>query len=329
MTPPFFRRALTVAAGALCVAAMTAQPAAAGNGSSGNETDTGFSVSVKVTYSGSAAPSGGGTQAVTMPVKCYWTPVEGPAWLFGGEFDPTDPEALLEELNKYTDSVITKEDVEKAIADIEAGRKPVLYEYKCKDLVDAIGHVTWAFLNETEEVPPPLVDPKDLADAAFKDMDLKTPEVDRNPKAATAGSGAATLVNLPTWFWVTNPDSVGGDDGTETIRAEVEGTPVFAELTATTNGLSISSPVGGEACSPERAQVEYRRGVNDNQACTVVFGRASQGAGWPVTATTAWNATWVGRTQDGQTVGDTLGGTSRATTIDVPVAEVQTLVRPE
>jgi hypothetical protein len=89
--------------------------------------------------------------------------------------------------------------------------------------------------------------------------------------------------------------------------------------------LNLNSPVGSTSCGPDRARTAYADGVAENAACTVSFARASvaQGtAGWPVTASTNWQADWTGS-------GGTGGGLeplARQVVTQVPVAEVQNIV---
>ncbi|WP_088287931.1 hypothetical protein [Kineosporia sp. A_224] len=172
--------------------------------------------------------------------------------------------------------------------------------------------------------PPPLVAPEALAEAARDVMVLPLPDVERNPKTTGAGLAGATFVNLPTWFWVTDPAAVGGATGRRTIRAEVAGGAVWAEVVATTQGLVITSPAGATSCPPTTATQVWSPGTDDTSGCTVAFERASVGYanGYPVTAATTWDATWTG---SGGT-GGTLPALARQTVTQVPVAESQAIV---
>jgi hypothetical protein len=222
--------------------------------------------------------------------------------------------------------------IDEAVRAQKDGKTRTLLWLTCVDFADTQaawnepGRQIYAFSGDGLPAPPPEVDPQDLAIRAQEIMVIPEPVVERNPKIDAQGSG--TLVGLPTWFWVTNPESVGGPDGTKTIRAEVIGTPVFAEVVAHTNGLTLSSPAGGTSCPPGVAATAYTAGASDTSGCHVEFARASvaYAAGYPVTAATTWSATWTGRTQAGANVGGALNGLARATTVDVPVAETQALV---
>ena len=94
---------------------------------------------------------------------------------------------------------------------------------------------------------------------------------------------------------------------------------VWATVVAKTGGLSISSAYGHTDCDPARALVQYHPGVLDKNACTVVFGHASTAL--PVSASTAWDATWTG---SGGT-GGALPGLAQFTNLNVPVDEVQNI----
>jgi hypothetical protein len=127
---------------------------------------------------------------------------------------------------------------------------------------------------------------------------------------------------LPTWFWVTNPAAVGGGDGERDITATLG--DVSATVTAKTRGLSLSSPGGGNDCTPTQALVKYSDSASPAGACTVEFTRASVAypKGYPLAASTDWGATWVG--SDGLSGG--LAPLARNFVANVPVAEVQNIV---
>jgi hypothetical protein len=169
-------------------------------------------------------------------------------------------------------------------------------------------------------IPAPLVTPADLARAARDVMVIPVPTFDRNPKVVKAGQ--ATLVGIPTWFWVTDPAATGGPAGTRTIRAEAG--PTWAVVVAHTTGMHLDSPAGSASCTPGQARTSWRQGRPDTAACTVAFTKASVAypAGYPVTATTRWTADWTG---SANTRG-TLDPVTRTWTGNVPVAEVQTIV---
>jgi hypothetical protein len=72
-----------------------------------------------------------------------------------------------------------------------------------------------------------------MADVAMKNIDLAEPALSWNPRVDSLGGG--TLVNLPTWFWVTNPGPAVGDVGGErsvTATAEAGNQQVSVTVTA-------------------------------------------------------------------------------------------------
>jgi hypothetical protein len=338
--------ALVTAAAMLTPATAVALPGDGG----GEENESGYTVEVDVMYSGDAAPEGGGVFTEYVAPLCYWGPFRGSA---GGPDvgDGTDMQKVLDFIEwgwtrphaegygwvRWYGPIERFEDAVEREAD---GEKLIWYSLNCNiPLTDeraiafaggeVMGSAIVAGLGIQGETPEILIDPEVLAEAARDQMVIESPDVDRNPQGAGA-LGGATLVNVPTWFWVTNPEeSVGGVDGERTIRADVVGGSVWAEVTAQTGGLSVGSPAGSTFCEPSVAITEWSPGSDDNAGCTVSFSRASIGylGGYPVTTSTEWTATWEGMTQDGEAVGGDLAPLQRSETVNVPVAESQATVR--
>lgn len=332
------------------LAVVTAVLAPAGPGSParadvvGNADGGGYEVTVEVRYSGDAAPGGGGVRRARVPATCWWSRS------YGG-VDGADTQAVLDMLNGRLAGTPPMADYPLGfLGPISrfgdaAGRTDVAWQFmRCRDGVDLtdpdvvrMGDGSASLWGSTYPVmarlvapgtplPPPLIDPADLAAAARDAMVIVTPEIDRNPKVASLGG--STLVNLPTWFWVTDPAAVGGASGTRTIRAEVVGggRPVRAQVVATTGGLTVSSPDGAVSCSPARALVRWDPSVPPDRACSVEFGRASVAypRGYPVEADVAWTATWTGT---GRPAPQPLPARTAPTfRVFVPVAEVQAVV---
>lgn len=341
-----------VVAGLLGVSAISgasALPGGGGGDEGGDNTGDGYEVEVNVVYSGDAAPSGGGSSTVTVKVVCYWGPFREVVTNGPDAGDGTNMQKVKEYIDwgwnqpheagygwvrVYGDRA--KFDAAAANPQPNAQWFSPYCSVPQTDeqaIAFAGGEGLWgmalqARLFTVDNPPPANIDPEDLAIAAREVMVIDEPEIDRNPKI-TNGPADATFVNIPTWFWVTNPETVGSEAGTRTIRAEVEGSDVWAEVTATTGGLSIASPVGARMCEPERAMLAWTPGANDDDGCTVEFSKASVAypMGYPVTASTEWNATWEGQDQAGNAVGGTLDPLLRAAPpVNVPVAEVQAIV---
>lgn len=168
----------------------------------------------------------------------------------------------------------------------------------------------------TGQQPPPAVSPEDLAAYAYEVMDLVRPTLEWNPHLAS--SNDATLVNLPTWLWTEDPAAV------EERQVTAEAAGVSATVTAQPNGMTVTSPVGGTDCSAEQASTAYAPGVDEGSACVLTFPSASvrYDGGFPVQATTSWQATWTSNSGPG---GDLEPKTMSAVT-NIPVIEVQSRV---
>lgn len=168
----------------------------------------------------------------------------------------------------------------------------------------------------TGEPPAPVVDARVLAEYAYEVMDLVSPELNWNPRLAAHNEAA--MINLPTWLWVDQQAAVQTREVTATAG------PVSVTVTATTDGLSVTSPAGTTQCSTDEAATAYASGVSENSACTLTFGRPSTGydQGFPVDATTVWEASWTSNTGEG----DDLQGRTVNETTYIPVAHSQALV---
>lgn len=336
---------VVVAVSALVVAVATAHAGERGGIPDVEANEADYEVVASVRYTGDAAPGGGGIHSVSVPALCYWGPFNrldsgGPP-----VGDGSDMQAVLEYIewgwqqphgNGYgwVQAYGDREKFEEAAENPDPNKQwfspycriPTTDERAVEFAGGSAyyGMAVQAQLFTVADPPPPLIDPEDLAREARDVMVIDQPQVARNPEVTNLGG--ATLVNFPTWFWVTNPESVGGGDGVRSIRADVVGTPVFAEVTAETGGLSLSAPGADTFCPPETALTSWVPGATGG--CVVQFPRASVGfpAGFPVSTSTVWNATWQGQTQDGEAVGGPLDPLNRGTQVDVPVAEVQTVV---
>lgn len=304
----------------------------------GGNAASGYTASVTVRLSGDAAPAT--SRVLRVRPACWWMPAGGPYTDAAAMLDWYDDMSGGQATGGQIDDFGPREIWVDAADQEKDGGDVSWYHAYCRDpknypsfaaiggvdfVNPAPGPVTFVtYLYRAFDVgaalPPPLVDPEDLAKAARDVMVIPVPQTDRNPKIRAAG--APTLVGLPTWFWVQNPAAVGGAAGTRTIRAEVG--DVWAEVVAATSGLTLRSAAGGATCPPARATTRYGPGVNAANACTVEFSHASVAypKGYPVTATTGWKADWTG---SGGT-GGVLDPLVRTVVVQVPVAEVQNVV---
>lgn len=333
---------VALAVGTMVMAA--ALPAAAGDGNVGDDDPppNGYTAEVEteIVIDGNTIPGSNGRITVSVPAKCRWVPVPWDPELFrdlmlgleslpfvGNMFDVffTPDEEYLDEAFEVWNDGETPVTWYRLDCDDDASEEEVAsYLRTCTVMhPDVCPMSQFAFFVENEE-PPVVIEPEQLALEAREHLEIPEPEVDRNPKAA--GLDQATLVNVPTWFWVTDPDAVGGEDGELSVRASIPEYGIWAEVTATTNGLTLSSPVANKTCPPQRAIKRWVSGASDDDACTVQFDRASVNypEGYPVTAQTQWTATWEGVGADGsRDSGDLEPQSSAPETVNVPVAEVQ------
>jgi len=352
----FAARAITALGVTLALLLTTANLARAGLGNqpppaSADTTSTGYSGTAQVTFTVGGTPPVTTTHRVSVPAQCWWASAPGAY---------TDPNAILAD---YTSGALSdatysayafttwapilstldhpsvnvhiiatpQSDFEQA-AKAPASDKLAWYVGVCRSSASLADYC--AFTGECNgngmvfhayplgATPAPKIVPEDLAKVARDFLNVPLPTIDRNPKITNAGQ--ATLVNLSTWFWVTDPTAVGAPTGQRTIRAQVDA--VWAEVTATTTGLKLTSPAGSTTCTPAQAATPWHQGTPDNAACTVQFTKASVGPnytnGYPVQAETVWNATWTGSDRSS----GALAPLTRTTTTDVRVAEVQTIV---
>ena len=337
------------AAGALLLGTAVAPAAHAGGmgGGQGQSTEGGYgasAVSVQVTGDVSTSLR---ASVPSPPPLCWWEPVQALVPL-----DASDPEAVKkwwdEEVRPWLTGhaaagqvSVDYERFEQAIKAAEAGTDVTWYSLKVNEAMrpEGDGHQQAAALHAagcgrglnmgptgevlvtmdwfpTGDAPEPVVDPEILAEYAYQVMDLVDPTLDWNPKIGEVGN--ASLVNLPTWLWVDDEASVGVRSVTATAGA------VSATVTARTDGVSITSPAGTTECSVAQASTAYGPGASEAEACTLAFDRASwgYGAGFPVEASTTWQAEWTSN----QGEGGTLEARSAGETTYVPVAESQALV---
>jgi hypothetical protein len=332
-------RAISITILALTAGAVLAPPAGAAIGNDPTAGGNGFKVSVQVTISSdSGKVVQGGTRTFSVPARCWWKPV---SFDVNGA-DTSSPAAFEKYINENplqghaAAGNLARppgDEIARITAESKAGKAYRWYGVDCQDGLNALdeGYTTLggdymgykvalsyrAFL--PGQVPQPLIAVENLANVLWDEAQrqIVAPALDRNPKVAAANG--ATVVNLPTWFWVTNPDRSLADDGTLTLTASVPGTPVSMRLTATTGDVSITSVAGSNSCPVSQLKDGYANGKSEANACMVTFDHSN--AGWPVTATVNWTANWTGQDSTGPHSGT--ASLTRSTTVTVPVVEVQ------
>lgn len=332
LTSVLVKAALTVAGGAVLLLLGQASASADGVSNAGAGCGGG-SYCVEVQYSGTAAPKGGGGgggYVATVPPICWYEPWKS----------PKDAKPFVDdEYNQphysgvqYVAGWGGQEKYEEAAENAPKGsmwyrlncsvsmfNDPKVKEYAGAALNFPGGGFIPNFttlVGPGEEPPAPQVDVETLRDAAYASMDIPEPEIERNPQAN--GSGA-TLVNLDTMFWA------DGYDDTWDITASVG--PVSATVVATAQDYVLTSPAGGQTCTHEQFTTPYTGGADVSGGCAFPFSRASLGydGGFPVQATATWGATWTGT--PAPTAPQGLPPVTTSTTVNVPVAESQALVR--
>lgn len=340
------RAALTAIAAAAALAVGGAPASADSLG--GGQTPDGYYAKVQVTLTGDVDQGAVGSIPGPPPL-CWWTPVDLGGWE-NVDVDPDDPAAVEKYYQEYMLPYLTGHagagslaypdaDAFKAIIKrAKAGEDVTFYELNYGDgvdagtqagaqkIADACGTTIANFMDypvlmswqafTPGEVPPPAVDPRDLADYAYDVMDLVQPTLQWNPTMAARDD--ATLVNLPTWLWTEDPVAVEERQ----VVASAAGTTVT--VTAQPQGMSVSSPVAGVECTAEQAGTAYAPGVDEASACVLTFPAASVAypGGFPVQSATSWQAAWTSNVGEG---GQLQGRVEDATTT-IPVIEVQARV---
>ena len=174
----------------------------------------------------------------------------------------------------------------------------------------------WEWVPEGRAAPEPVVDPVTLARAAVEAAAIPAPSVETNPRITTDdGVEGAAVVGVDTWVW-----AASGTPSHVEVRATAGSTSV--SVSADAGGLSLSAPGARTRCTgwgePWREGTS-REGDSD---CVVVFTRSA--AHVPLTVSATYDITWTSTNG----TGGTLEALTTTTTIDLPVAEIQTINRP-
>lgn len=162
------------------------------------------------------------------------------------------------------------------------------------------------------EPPAPLNDGQTLARAAWNAVTIPQPGVETNPKL---GSSGATLVGWDTWVWAT-------DETPAKVTATATAGPVSATVTAVSDGLRLSAPDSAPNC--HGFGTTWSEGAAEGSSnCTIEFTRSSAHLGGitPLDISVAYSVSFTAT--DGAS-GD-LGAVTTSTTVNIPVAEAQTI----
>ncbi|WP_243859052.1 hypothetical protein [Actinomyces sp. ZJ308] len=160
--------------------------------------------------------------------------------------------------------------------------------------------------------PAPRVSAGRLARAAWKVVKIPAPTVETNPKVGDRG---ATLVGMDTWVWAT------GETPTS-VKATATAGATSVTVSASSSGLQLSAPDGKASC--QGFGVAWHQGMPEGSSpCTISFNRSSAhlGGTTPLSIQVAYSASYTAT--DGTS--GTLPAITTTSTVDLPVAEVQTL----
>ena len=163
-----------------------------------------------------------------------------------------------------------------------------------------------------QQAPKPYISGTRLAKVAWEAVKIPAPTVETNPKV---GSQGATLVGMDTWVWAT-----GNTPTSVTAKATAGSTT--ATITAGSSGLQLSAPDGKASCTG--FGIAWHSGMPEGSSpCTISFNRSSAhlGGTTPLAIKVAYSASYTAT--DGNT--GTLPAITTTSTVNLPVAEVQTL----
>ena len=163
-----------------------------------------------------------------------------------------------------------------------------------------------------QQAPRPYISGTRLAKVAWEAVKIPAPTVETNPKV---GSQGATLVGMDTWVWAT-----GNTPTSVTAKATAGSTT--ATITAGSSGLQLSAPDGKASCTG--FGIAWHSGMPEGSSpCTISFNRSSAhlGGATPLTIKVAYSASYSA--SDGSS--GTLPAITTTSTVNLPVAEVQTL----
>lgn len=283
----------------------------------GSATDGTIAVSVW----GNGVRAGGGTfgggTVVHVPVPCYFIPSETGAEYFAA-WEPGGHHSIRDNAGSVDYLLYKPHAGYEQYKDVD-GR---WYLPHCNSFVyegaDFVGHQT-GFVTQNPPVfvptgtapPVPEISVEMLRDVAMEEMEIPVPAVDWNPRIA---GNDATLVNMETWVWLTDPTTLFS------VTAEAGGNS--ARVDATFREMTLSAP-GADGATCAGPGVAWSPAADDG--CVIVFGRSSAnqpGLRTPLTITTGWDASW---SANGVLQG-ALDAQTQSAVANVPVAESQTVI---
>jgi enoyl reductase len=199
-------------------------------------------------------------------------------------------------------------------------------DYPAEERYDCEPRIFWVDFDDPPPAEPGVVDTEALAELAWEHTRVPETEVSLNP------DGVQT-VNLPTWVWL---DDVAFEP--VSVRAELDDYGIWSETTATPTTLTLDPgteneedavlhPGSGECRINDDGTIgqPYRDGqADETPPCGLTYLRSTPDADeYELEATLTWEVTWT----DYQGNTGTLPEGAFATTVDLNVDEVQTIVR--
>ena len=316
-------------------AAPTAHAEKDGSATGGSQVDAsstqsagGGEISVSITEQYTTASSGGGggetvssSTSISVKPSCYYEKQEDQSQVGRDAWDLQDQGTKNKE-----------DEVEKVYSGYKRSKEDMQpgtwWRVKCNE--DAFENLaamqaarnrmtpngaTYLWIPDSEnggKPPAPYISGRALATAAWKAVKIPQPTIETNPKV---GSQRATLVGMDTWVWPT-----GNTPRSVTVTASAGATS--ATVTAASAGLQLSAPDGKPSC--QGFGIAWHSGMPEGSSpCTISFNRSSAhlGGTTPLTVSVAYSATYTAT--DGS--GGDLPAVTATNTINLPVAEVQTL----
>jgi len=154
---------------------------------------------------------------------------------------------------------------------------------------------------------PDAADPAEVAAGVMRRMTIPLPDVAMSPTGDQ-------VVNLPSWFWVPNWETLSGTATVGGVTVQVSAQPTSGRWTFG-DGTQLT-------CAPG---IPWALGINASQACIHTWTRSSAsqpGESYQLDVSVTWSASY---SVAGGAGGGVLAPLTRTATVPVRVAEVQAL----
>lgn len=301
------------------------------DGTGGISSGAGTPEDVRITFTPPARSSEGAlTTSTWTPPACYYAPLRTPVEMetYWAEmmqrfstppWPPEDAQAMRDAhasfLEEFPDYNLDEEGNGAFWGVVRNDSYPIEERLACEP------RTFWVDFSDPPPVEELAIQTDGLAELAWEQTRVPDTEVSLNPEGTQK-------VNLPTWVWL---DSVQFEP--VTVRAELDGYGIWAETTATPTELHLQ-PGSDARTFPASGRCALAGGSvgqpwspgrsGEDPPCGVQYHRATHNTGpHQLQATLTWDVTWTDHAGNG---GDLPEG-SVATTVDITVEEVQTIVR--